>query len=127
VERYEPRLRVGDLPIPGLNLARGATSASLEHAALTFAADYVFVLRFAPGIDDGPPWAVAMRYRRGEGVEAFSLMPISRAEGSTNVNAIETVIDAVTSAIAPLLDEDGTATEVPHAPLPPLVRQDKAL
>ncbi len=129
-ERYQPQLRLKELPRAGSEIKPAQKFESLEHAATTFGAEYVFLVSYARPVEDQPPTASIVRYRRGQGVELHATVTLDRA-GKPNadslISALESAVAAVTSGIGALTKADGTVVQVPHAPVPRLVSQDKSL
>ncbi|MCB9935642.1 MAG: hypothetical protein H6840_08100 [Planctomycetes bacterium] len=130
VTRYYAMLRRGDTPRVGAEVKLGQKSQSLEAAARTFNADLVFTLSFKPGAGELPARALAARYRRGEGFERaqeWEFGKLGKPEADSVIRLLEANVAELCSGIGAEVGEDGTPVEFPHAPIPRLVSQDKAL
>ena len=130
VLRYYAMLRNSDAPRVGSDTKPGQKSEALEAAARTFNADYVFTLSFKPAADDAPALGQAVRYRAGSGIEKsveWEFGKLGKPEADSMVTLTETKVRELTSGIGATKSEDGTLVEIPHAPIPRLVANDKCL
>lgn len=127
LERYQPRLRQGDLPRAGAEHKPGTKYAALEHAAISFGAKYVFLTSYHMPAEGAPVAAIA-RYCAGEGLEAQVTVTLDKPgkEGAL-VAALHAGVEAITSNMLAAKGEDGALVPVPHAAVPRLVKLDRSL
>lgn len=128
--RYAAMLRDGDAPRVGAEINPGQMSESLEAAARSFNADLVFTLSFKPSGGEAPARAMAVRYRKGEGVERvieWDFSKLGKPAPDSTLALLEDKIASLCAGIGAEAGEDGKSVEFPHAPVPRLVCQDKLL
>ncbi|MCB9893294.1 MAG: tetratricopeptide repeat protein [Planctomycetes bacterium] len=130
VRRYYAMLRNSDAPRVGSEVKPGQKTEALEAAARTFSAGLVFTFSFKPAVGDAPALGQAVRYRAGEGVEKiveWEFGKLGKPEADSMVRLAESKIAELTSGIGAAKGENGELIEIPHAPIPRLVAEDKCL
>lgn len=128
--RYAAMLRGGDAPRVGAEVEAGLKSAGLEAAARCFNADLVFALSFKPSGGEAPARALVVRYARGAGVEralAWDFGKLGKPAPDSTLALLEEKVAGLCAGVGAETGEDGKSIELPHAPVPRLVCQDKLL
>lgn len=127
LERYQPRLRVGDLPRAGAEHKTGTKYEVLEHAARSFGAKFVFVTSYHKPAEGAPVAAIA-RYRAGAGLEAFATVTLDKpGKEDALVSALHTAVEEVTNLPDGHFDNDGKWIEAPRNHPPRIVKFDRSL
>lgn len=98
---------------------------TMELAAESFGADYVLLLNFRPAEGETAARGMLARYRRGQGFDKqadFTLGALDKPEAGQHVRAFERAAYDMLSGLGAV-----EGKPVPHAPIPPLARDDKSL
>lgn len=130
VRRYSVLLRQGDAPRAGAGIEPGVHLASLDAAADTFNAALVFAVSFVPAKDDGKPLGAAFRYSKRNGIERaveWEFGKLATPEADSTVQLLEGKVTELCDGIGDTRAEDGSVVNIPHAPIPRVAVDDKAL
>lgn len=128
--RYSALLRRGDAPRAGSGATIGQKSTTLDQAADAFNADIVFAVSFKAGEGEAASIGAAFRYEKVGGIVRcvnWEFGKLAKPEPDSMVALLEGRISELCADIGTTKDEAGTLVQVPHAPIPRLAADDKAM
>ncbi|MEZ5993231.1 MAG: hypothetical protein R3E76_12890 [Planctomycetota bacterium] len=128
--RYAALLRSGDAPRADSGAELGQRSVSLDLAADAFNADIVFAVSFVPGEGEAPSIGAAYRYEKTGGIIRsvhWQFGKLATPEPDSMVALLESRVNELCAGIGATKDEAGNTHQVPHAPIPRLAADDKAM